>query len=784
MSSSLSSGTRAESSLSKTHIAIEYAHKYGEDHPDAKVLWVNARTAEQFEHSYKSIGNKLSIQSLRDPKTNVLHVVNRYLSQDAHGPWLMVLEGADDQDMFHKNLSDPSKQEKSSKQKRKTLLDYIPTCPSGIVLITSQSLTLAYEMVNQQMDGAIEITPLTREESISLLRKTLPEDVCDDQGAHELVEALHHSPIAINQATAYIHARGTEITIPDYLDLLKSQNLKLSTENSGDATGPGEVNNAESAAVRTWQILYEFLRQKYPEAARLLSVIGVLDLQSIPLFLLNKSNDARQVKTLISTLVQFGMVTYFANQKSVSATRMVQRCTQAWLAQRGEKTWAEERALWILKESLAEEYETCEILYPYVILVLGFQPTSVTSKLYRADILFNTAGYVKQLGKYDEARRYLEDCLKLREEGLGKEDDQIEETKKALEAVREAQSQTDSGTQPTKGSSGKQGTVSPSALLLSSKWPKALSKVQNILQLAQQSLDQEQHQEAEARSKEGLAECEKTLGEDHLDTLQMADCLAMVFQSQGRQAEALTTRTRVLNWCKAKYGPDHIDTIRQTYNYALIYDQQGQYDQAITLYLTALESSKKLLGPTNPLALRILSSLATIYDLQDHTDQAETTFRETLAAQTSLLGPEHPETLLTMHNLALCSQSRGDYATAEAYLLRVLAAQERILGPENSATLRTASNLGLNFALQGQMDKAEALYKLAVDGQTARFGEGHPDTLITRMMLGELFESTRRREEARAEYRVVLAEREKTLGVEHEETMRARRKLEGLGQRV
>src|SRR3979411_1333244 len=99
----------ANAYFSKTHIAVEYAHKYSEEHPGAKVLWVNARSVEQFEYAYKAIGSKLSIQSLKDPKTNVLNAVSRYLSQEAHGQWLMVLDGADDQAMFPKKRADSSK---------------------------------------------------------------------------------------------------------------------------------------------------------------------------------------------------------------------------------------------------------------------------------------------------------------------------------------------------------------------------------------------------------------------------------------------------------------------------------------------------------------------------------------------------------------------------------------------------------------------------------------------------------------------------------------------------
>jgi len=784
----LSQNINAELYDRKTRIAIEYAHRYVEKHHRAKVLWVNARTAEQFEYAYKTIGTELSIKGIKDPKKNILDVVNLYLSQANHGQWLMVLDGADDEDTFFKKRATSPKQDGSGKQKQKTLLDYVPKCRNGSVLITSRSFPLACEMVNKQEDGTLEIPPLTVEESISLLRKTLSEDVCDNKGARALVEALHRSPMAISQATAYILARGKEITIPDYLASLKSQTLQVSDEN-GNTVKASEVNSAESAAVGAFQILYDFIRQKYPEAARLLAVIGILDFQSIPLFLLEKNaDDAKLVETAISILVQFGMITLFADQTFVGTIRLVRLCTQSWLAQKGEKTWASERALWLLTSAFpSAEYEDlcemCDILYPYANLVLGLQPTS-KSKLDRATLLFNTAGYAKYLGKYDDARRSLEEAIKIREEELGKDDEQVQDTKKALEAVSEAKRQAEMGMQPAKegasAGSGKQWSIWSSAIGRTSKLPKELTK----LQLAQQSIDQEQYHEAEARSKEGLAECEKTLGQDHVDTLKMADCLANAYQSQGRQDEALAMHVRVLEWCKTKYGPDHIDTLRQTYNLALTYDLQGQYDKATTLYLEALEGTKKLLGPDNPEALRIMCSLATVYDLQGHVTEAESTFREALAGQQARLGDSHPETLLTMHNFALCAQSHNDLATAEQYLLRVLEGQDLGLGTEHSATLRTASNLALNFQLMRKYEQAEPLFSLALEGQVRKLGEEHPDTLCTRHMLGVFYEELGRTDEAGVQYKLALEGRERRLGQQHYDTLLTKRRLEALGGKL
>jgi hypothetical protein len=63
--------------------------------------------------------------------------------------------------------------------------------------------------------------------------------------------------------------------------------------------------------------------------------------------------------------------------------------------------------------------------------------------------------YLYPVDKYDAAGRYLEESLKFREADPNRDEDQIQETKKALEAVRDARRRVDSGTLLAKDGIGK-----------------------------------------------------------------------------------------------------------------------------------------------------------------------------------------------------------------------------------------------------------------------------------------------------------------------------------------
>jgi tetratricopeptide (TPR) repeat protein len=754
---------------SKTHIAVEYAHKYSESFPGAKVLWVNARTADQFERSYKVITEDLRI---RNARSNILKAVHRYLGQEANGNWLMVLDGVDDEDSLL--TVDTSERDKAKDAKRKSLLDYVPTSMSGRVLITSRSMSLASNLVNQKPEYVIEVQTLADDDAVFLLYGAVPKDVAKKQKALELAGVSGQSPLAIVLAAAYIRAQGSGFLVRNYLELLGP-----GTSKPGDEGTQAEKSETELAADKAWQISYKFIKDKDAEAARLVLIIATFDLQSIRSFLLAKGTDARsQLDEHISTLVNLGLIKQSEDRTEVSVTRLIQLSARRLVSRADDPTWAEERALSLVTAAFPatenEEYETCEILYPCAVVVLKFQPKTSGGKKDRATLLYKIAGYNKYLGRYEAALQCLEDCLKLREELLDKDDALIQEAKKAVEDVRGEQRRAESAPEVAVSGFGQSGGPS-------SAWDRVIGKAQSLMRTGPQSLSQEQQQAVVVETKAELDACEKALGKDHEDTLRKADDLAVALHRRDPTGESIAIRKRVLDWCTARYGPRSLDTVRQTYNLALAYDVQGQYDEAAELYHTAFKGAESLLAPGSPELLRILSNLAVVYVAQGKMAEAEEALRVALAGQQAKLGPDHPETLVTRQNAALAAQALGKLEVAEQDLVHVLRAQERVLGADNEVTLRTACSLALNFRLRGRHNEAEALYNLALNGQRKSLGDAHPDTLMTRLMLGELFQGEGKLREAREEYTAVLDGRKKVCGEAHPDTVYVKSRLEAMG---
>ncbi|RYP76626.1 hypothetical protein DL769_003586 [Monosporascus sp. CRB-8-3] len=83
-----------------TQIALEYAYWLQDACPDMSVFWVHANNAERFRQAYACIAQEHRISGYDDPKRDVLPLVKRWLESKDRGRRLMVVDNADDTQLF------------------------------------------------------------------------------------------------------------------------------------------------------------------------------------------------------------------------------------------------------------------------------------------------------------------------------------------------------------------------------------------------------------------------------------------------------------------------------------------------------------------------------------------------------------------------------------------------------------------------------------------------------------------------------------------------------------
>ncbi|KAK8031851.1 kinesin light [Apiospora arundinis] len=86
--------------VGKTQIALHAAYRVRELHPECSVFWVPVVNTATFENAYQEIGQALGIQGIDDDKANTKALVKTALSKESAGSWLMIIDNADDPDLF------------------------------------------------------------------------------------------------------------------------------------------------------------------------------------------------------------------------------------------------------------------------------------------------------------------------------------------------------------------------------------------------------------------------------------------------------------------------------------------------------------------------------------------------------------------------------------------------------------------------------------------------------------------------------------------------------------
>lgn len=251
-----------------------------------------ASSGARFEQSVRTILEKLKVHGRKDLKTNAFQLLYDWLSDATKGPWLVILDNADDARVL---LERPSTNEQAERSAVSALLkeariDYLPPCDHGKVLVTSRSEDAANELVYQK--DVVTVGPMEEEQALALLRKKL-EVWYTDQHAPSLARQLDSIPLALAQAAAYIFRSKGRCSIQQYLVKLEQcdkSDASVLDLNERDLRRDREANNS---IMLTWQISFNHIREVRRSAADLLALMSFFDRQAIPEALLQEKGSGQ-----------------------------------------------------------------------------------------------------------------------------------------------------------------------------------------------------------------------------------------------------------------------------------------------------------------------------------------------------------------------------------------------------------------------------------------------------------------------------------------------------------
>lgn len=251
------------------------------------------------------------------------------------------------------------------------------------------------------------------------------------------------------------------------------------------------------------------------------------------------------------------------------------------------------------------------------------------------------------------------------------------------------------------------------------------------------------------------------LGEDNPDTLDTMNDLAVLYERQGKYADADALETRAVQTGKRLYGTKNPQMLVQTVNLGVLYIDEGKFAQAEQLLTEVLKFQPSIIGKEHPDTLFTMSSLAVLYRNEGKYAQAESLARKVLQARTRILGEEHPDTLTSVSNLAQVYQCQGKYAEAEPLFFKVLEVRRRVLGEGHFSTLVSMNYLADLYRIEGKDSQAEALYTTVLERRRRVLGPEHPDTAEVLDSFGQMRLEERKYFQAETLLREALSAREK-----------------------
>ena len=669
----------ADASARKSQIAIEYAYRFRQSHPQSHVFWVYAASYATFLQACHDIARSLELPACDEPQTNPCELVSKWLNED-HS-WLMILDNADNGDLFFPSVGSDSPPSTVT-QTQRPLTDYLPSIlnPQTLLLVTTRSRHVGQDLAHGE--SCVEVPPLSSQEAVELLQLKVGEAIgsFDKHSVERLLDVLGCSPLAITQAAAFIVRN--RMTIQTYFADLERDKQNLADYLSQELQDPRRPRGFPNSVFRTWKLSFDHILAREPEAAKLLSVIAMLDPQRIPGKLLRPLAESDvDFRMAIGTLDGFALISQEIRGETYAIHPLVQASVHYWLEQRSQKEDYAGQALRLLAEEFPsgkyENRETCESMLAHAQAVLCYQCTSENDVLHRAILLYNVALFDKLQGRYDSAYQATQGSYIIYQEQLG---DFAESALTCLDGL---------------------------ALVLT---------------------DQGKYYTAEKIHRLALEGREKVLGLEDLHTLTSVNNLAIVLQKQGKYKKAEEMHQRALGGYEKVFGVDHPDTLTSVNNLAIVLQEQGKYKEAEELHRRGLEGREKVLGVDHPETLASASNLGVVLEQQGRYKEAEKMLRRALEGKENVLGAEHPSTLTTVGDLALALEDQGEYKEAEEMLRRALEGKENVLGAEHPDTLLSVKNLAVVLGSQKRYQEASILFERASAGILEALGPDHPRT--------------------------------------------------------
>ena len=269
------------------------------------------------------------------------------------------------------------------------------------------------------------------------------------------------------------------------------------------------------------------------------------------------------------------------------------------------------------------------------------------------------------------------------------------------------------------------------AALKADRWEEAIARGEELLALRAKVKGPKHFETVSAEWRlEALRRVARKSKEDRA-AYQSADTMveqAEALGGQGKYAAAEPLREKVLEIRRRLLTDDHPDTAENYNNLAVNLYIQGKYARAQPLFEKALEIRRRALTDDHPDTAASYRNLAANLNAQGKSAQAQALCEKALEINRRLLPGDDPEVTATYSRLASILSDQGKYAQAQPLFEKVLEIRRRRFTDNHRDTAQGYHNLAANLTNQGKYAQAQPLFEKALEIRRRLFTDDHPET--------------------------------------------------------
>jgi len=703
--------------VGKTQVALQFAYTVLERHPDVSVFWVHALSSETYEQSCRGVASVLEILGAEGDKEDVREQVQRHLSSERAGKWMLIVDNTDDMEVLEGLDGETG------------LIDYLPENDSGLILFTTRDKTTAQALASNSI---LDVEKLDLATASDLFKKMLTrKDLSYEEAIIvELLQELDCLPLAITQAAAYVNCNA--ISVEGYLKLLRSTEQDLIFIMSKEMRDSTRYKHAANAVAKTWLVSFDQIVRQDAHAASLLQYMSWIDWKAIPRSILPTIEPEARMTSAIGTLWSYSFITTRSDGKTYDMHRLVYVAVRVWIQQKGLVAETQRNALEHLSKVFPiPDWDNREVWREYMPHAAQMRDAKYGCLIDELGKLCLEVGRCLQLdGRIRDAVSWLEESYDLRKD-LPEDDADRLSTQHALAGAYEADGQVKNAIQLL------EHVVATKGRVLAEDHPNRLASQH---ELASAYLANDQVKDA-VQILEGVEAIEgRVLAEDYLDRLSSQHGLARAYlaNNQVKDAVQLLERVVAIEQVLAETNPSRLASQHELAN---AYLENDQVEDAVQLLEHVVAIEDRVLAEDHPDRLVSQHVLARAYLANNQVEDTVQLLEHVVAIKERVLVEDHPDRLVSQHVLASAYLANNRVKDAVQLLEYVVAIQQALAETHPS---RLASQHELASAYLddecGRVKEAVQLLEHVVAIQERVLSEDHPDRLVSKDVLAYAYE--------------------------------------------